>query len=55
VKEGWQAGDKLEGHEGNVITGLAFARQDSVLITSGFDRRIHFVNLGRLKRSANEE
>ncbi len=55
VKEGWQAGNRLEVHEGNVITGMAFAQNDSVLITSGFDRRIHFVNLGRLKRSVNEE
>lgn len=55
VSEGWQAGKLLEGHDGNVITGLAFAQNDSVLITSGFDRRIHFVNLGRLKRSVNEE
>jgi serine/threonine protein kinase/WD40 repeat protein len=55
VKEGWQAGKRHEGHEGNVITGMAFAQHDSVLITSGFDRRIHFVNLGRLKRSVNEE
>ena len=55
VAEGWQAGKKLEGHEGNVITGIAFARDNSLLITSGFDRKIHFVNLGRLKRSVNEE
>jgi serine/threonine protein kinase len=55
MNEGWQAGKLLEGHDGNVITGLAFAQNDSVLITSGFDRRIHFVNLGRLKRSVNEE
>lgn len=54
VQEGWQAGQRLDGHEGNVITGMAFAQYDSVLITSGFDRRIHFVNLGRLKRSAKE-
>jgi hypothetical protein len=55
INEGWQAGQRLEGHEGNVITGMAFTQNDSVLITSGFDRRIHFVNLGRLKRSVNEE
>ncbi|WP_254508376.1 serine/threonine-protein kinase [Anatilimnocola floriformis] len=55
LSEGWQVGKKLEGHEGNVITGMAFAREDSLLITSGFDRKIHFVNLGRLKRSVYEE
>jgi WD40 repeat protein len=55
VAAGWQAGKTLQGHEGNVITGMAFARGSSVLITSGFDRRIHFLNLGKLKRSRNEE
>ena len=55
VAGGWQVGRTLQGHEGNIITGLAFARGSSVLITSGFDRRIHLLNLGKLKRSANEE
>ena len=63
VNEGWQAGRMLAGHDGNVITGMAFAQPAAnesapdhwALITSGFDRRIHFVNLGRLKRSVNEE
>lgn len=55
VVGGWQAGQTLQGHEGNIITGLAFARGAAVLITSGFDRRIHLLNLGKLKRSANEE
>lgn len=55
VDGGWQAGDMLEGHDGNVITGIAWAREDSLLITSGFDRNIRFWNLGRLKRSVNDQ
>jgi serine/threonine protein kinase len=55
VAEAWQAGNLLEGHDGNVITGMAWARKDRLLITAGFDRRIRFWNLGVLHRSSNEE
>lgn len=50
VAEGWQVGPTLQGHEGNVINGLAFCDRNTRLISSGFDRRIRFWSLVAIGR-----
>ncbi|MDB5386971.1 MAG: serine/threonine protein kinase [Planctomycetaceae bacterium] len=45
VKRGSQIGANLDGHGGNVISGLVFTADNSMLISCGYDSSIRFWNL----------
>jgi serine/threonine protein kinase len=45
VSQGTQIGPTLAGHEGTVISGLAFTPNGSFLMSGGYDSRIRFWNL----------